>query len=433
MSSRLDSATNPQSLCTAAVRPDRGQHTGFGPGALEEKVCLLDSSPTHRRLRSRQGSLGRPDGDTGAGHMGEESSEIAGGKRGACEVEPSPLYYSDVQRISVDGDYPSLHFYKRHTDAVLGCDPGDDDRDASRCFNCGSVDHIVTSCPSPRNHELISLSRQMFNFHRPERTAEGMTLASAGDYKRQRLLWLDTFEPGEIRGSTLRDALGLRDGDLGSDVPWLKKMADWGYPPGWYGYHDPRESIRRRIIDQFTECLDIEPQDSLLTIYIEEGEEKLDLSYYDYLEARIPAEPSVASADGSDSGLDNLSNSASSKKSPKGPKLTRWAAFPSTYFSSALLPVYNGPRLPPVHNTSSSTWSDDRHILWGRILSQTHGDGATLFSNPPPPPSPPPLLPPPPPQVPPPPLPPGDTPNSPFILCNSSSDLDEVDMDLSDS
>jgi zinc finger CCHC domain-containing protein 8 len=46
----------------------------------------------------------------------------------------------------------------------------------------------------------------------------------------------------------------------------------------------------------------------------------------------------------------------------------RWATYPPTYFSSDLLPVYNGMCLPPIQPMTSSTFSSERHLLWERIL-----------------------------------------------------------------
>ena len=55
------------------------------------------------------------------------------------------------------------------------------------------------------------------------------------------------FVPGEVRGTLLREALGLEGSDPGGDVEWLKNMMQWGYPPGWTGAADPIKAMKHRI------------------------------------------------------------------------------------------------------------------------------------------------------------------------------------------
>ncbi|KAI0314649.1 hypothetical protein OF83DRAFT_1135733 [Amylostereum chailletii] len=323
-----------------------------------------------------------------------------------AQTPSSHLYFSDVDlHPSVQAGHMLL--YDRHPHAILGVEDEilSNDR-ISRCFNCGEPDHTVSSCPFPRNHQLIALSRQFFNFFRSEHTSEPITLAAAGESKRQRLEWVDTFIPGEIHGDDLRDALGLRDGDLGEDVPWLKNIADWGYPPGWVCTSNPMDDVRQRIQDQFTEHPN--EMDVSLTIVSDGGEDEiLDLS-------------DSFSFDGHESRDKGVSEDGSNADSEE--QLRRWACYPPTYFSSEVLPAYNGGRLPPVA-TSSTTYSNTRDDLWTSIVS-----GLFLPPPPPPPPpvGPPPPMPPPPPPCPPPPLP---------LLWSPSpaEDVeDDVDMDLSD-
>ncbi|KAF7800289.1 hypothetical protein EIP86_011537 [Pleurotus ostreatoroseus] len=217
-----------------------------------------------------------------------------------------------------------------------------------------------------------------------------------------------------------------------------------------------------------------ELEDQVFTIHGEQEEEKLDLtvqntlaSYrelYSRQSGSLPpgpdleksSSPTAASSDPTEA-IDVLSESS---------PLRRWAIYPGTYFSSSLLPVYNGSRLPaivPVHELSS-TFTEGRQRLWEKIVSGTTAASTTGQSSvppwrlpnvflssdwavgsdaPPPPPSvaPPPL----------PPLPPGlssskyditktavniDTePTAAQLLSVGDVDpsVDEIDMDISDS
>ncbi|KAA1469229.1 hypothetical protein DENSPDRAFT_795703, partial [Dentipellis sp. KUC8613] len=159
------------------------------------------------RQRDREGSVGRPDGHPGLGRHGQgaESPDSRGTEGGDPTLELTYPFYSDVRGSSYDSlDWSwaySLHFYERHADVILGDDfaaSHDVDDNVSRCFNCGSTDHLLTSCPNPRDRELISLSRQLYNFFRTERATDSITISAAGDWKSQRLQWIDEFVPGEV-------------------------------------------------------------------------------------------------------------------------------------------------------------------------------------------------------------------------------------------
>ncbi|TFY53834.1 hypothetical protein EVG20_g9952 [Dentipellis fragilis] len=216
---------------------------------------------------------------------GAESPDSRGTDGGNPTLELTCPFYSDVRGSSYDSlDWSwaySLHFYERHADVILGDDSASHDvvdDNVSRCFNCGSTDHLVTSCPNPRDRELIALTRQLYNFFRTERATDAITISAAGDRKSQKLQWIDEFVPGEVRGPDLRDALGLRDGDIGNDVPWLQNMADWGYPSGWAAREDPRTKIRQMIEDEHVETTVFEEGECSLTVFGDGSEENLDLS-----------------------------------------------------------------------------------------------------------------------------------------------------------
>lgn len=330
--------------------------------------------------------------------------------------------------------YYELHFYERCGDGALGMEQTEEDGNARRCFNCGEPGHEVSSCSQHRDHALISLSRQMHNFFKEESFASSQRLHEVEGWRRQRLAWLEEFEPGQVRGGLLRDALGLRDGDVGEYVEWLRNMAIWGYPKGWIGDIDPRLQVWKILTGEDRQD-DLDNSDETFIITGEYREE-----------LRLPSEVHAAPTL-----RDNDNTSApDSESSGTPPEQTvderrshplRWATYPDTYFLSSKLFVYNGEGVPgPAYQTPSSAVSSsfnaERQALWDRIVSGSHASA-------PMPPLPSDLLPPPPPLSPPP-LPPASPPpphpsNTPPLTLTGvlpsakhSKLNNDSDMDLSD-
>ncbi|TDL24883.1 hypothetical protein BD410DRAFT_896486 [Rickenella mellea] len=253
--------------------------------------------------------------------------------------------------------------------------------DERRCFNCGSTSHVLTSCPSQRNEPLIALSRALFNFTHTS-SGEPERVHVAIGRRARRLLWLDEFAPGEIRGSLLRDALGLRDDDAGEYAPWLKQMLKWGYPKGWTGERDPRHQVQDRILYGFENGDDGEEEDAGelwddddFVIFGDWGtEEPVNLAKASVWEERPPAweansRHSVNEHD-NDSGSDTESTTS---ESTENTPIRRWATYKTTLFSNTLLPIYFGTPLPALQLDyaagTSSTYTPDREALWLRIIS----------------------------------------------------------------
>jgi zinc finger CCHC domain-containing protein 8 len=434
-------------LFTAQLRTRRSQYPRSRTGTLEEAVCSLDSGSAHRRSRSREGSLGRTDNNAGPGCMAEEPSRDPRGQSEETVITEC-LHFSDKQGDSnIYPYFSSPPLYERATLDILGAEIEDGSslsEDTAHCFNCGSIYHFVSSCSTPHNVELIALSRQMYNFFKPSQQVEQTTVSAAAEYKRQRHQWIGSFEPGQVRGPLLCEALGLRDDDVSSDAPWFKNMADWGYPSGWYSEGDPREQIMLHIDSLFVEDLNFGEGSHSLAIFGDDAAaEVLDIGALP-VHWHKPLHPSRR---------EDIGGPQDPRKSPdlrfewsKQDELgrrRRWATYPSTYFSSDLLPVYNGARLPPVLPTTSSTFTTERHLLWKQILNDDSSPrirGLQDTANGPQPDT----SPPPPPTVPAPPLPPSplttrtismksdDAALGAHMLSNASRD-GESDMELSDS
>ncbi|KAG6817782.1 hypothetical protein H0H87_003190 [Tephrocybe sp. NHM501043] len=313
----------------------------------------------------------------------------------------------------------------------------------SACFNCGEHDHIVSACPQPINRQLVALSRDMFTFVKAERgSVDYKRIHEVEEWRQQRLEFLDIFEPGEIRGAILRDALCGRDGD------WLENMSIWGYPKGWVNVDDPREKVKQMIWDE-----NCDGEDTFGDFLIFGNDGVAERVRTHGRGQSLYAEHSTEMDDDDDNHFDDSSliSTLSSASTPTHP--IRWATYPPSLFSSQLLPVYNGFALPPISHQGSSTYTTHRHALWQQIRAGS--------SNAPPPPcSKPPPIPPPPPDTEPPPIPPPpplDTeypqilpplpldqlPSLPGVLSSQSraaykttstpDDDEEMDMDMSDS
>ncbi|KAL5529509.1 hypothetical protein ACEPAG_5494 [Sanghuangporus baumii] len=249
----------------------------------------------------------------------------------------------------------------------------------SRCFNCGSPEHVVSLCPEPLNRALIDLSRALFRFHRESNVGDTERFHVVEDWKLQRLCWLQDFEPGEIRGKTLSDALGLEDNDKGENVPWLYNMLEWGYPPGWASEEDPRGAVFRRIISGAEDEGDESDLDDFL-IFGEADEKEILSLRPDSSNQTSSARQSTMPESPTNSVL-NGESQCSPEEMPlrdanSRPRVRRWAKYQTALFSSELLPIYAGNPLPPIDDdyaypttnipqktTTKDVTSSERHDL----------------------------------------------------------------------
>jgi zinc finger CCHC domain-containing protein 8 len=286
--------------------------------------------------------------------MAEDPGWHSGGQFQEAIITELPIFIDEHGDLSNHLYSTSLPIHEPCSPDVLGAEiEGGSilDEAVIRCFNCGSTHHVVSSCPAPHNTELIALSRQMYNFFKSSRVIEPMTLSAAAEFKHQRYEWIDSFEPGRIRNPLLREALDLHNDDVCSNLPWLKNMAVWGYPSGWFNEQDPREQVLQRIDSLFVETVDRGEFDHTLSIF---GDDKVEI-----LNISVPPVYKPFHRQDIEEVHEEQVELGCSR---------RWATYPPTYFSSDLLPVYNGARLPPIQPAASSTFTSQRHLLWERIL-----------------------------------------------------------------
>ncbi|KAI3970976.1 hypothetical protein MKX01_024623 [Papaver californicum] len=136
--------------------------------------------------------------------------------------------------IRVDGD--SAPLYDRgfllgltSMDGATNGEGGLEAVEASRCFNCSSYNHALKDCPKPRDHAAVNNARKEHNSKKnqtsgPHKTARYYESSSGGKY--------DGLRPGFL-GPETRQLLGIGELD---PPPWLHRMREIGYPPG---YMDP--------------------------------------------------------------------------------------------------------------------------------------------------------------------------------------------------
>ncbi|KAF9053011.1 hypothetical protein BJ165DRAFT_1444839 [Panaeolus papilionaceus] len=314
-------------------------------------------------------------------------------------------------------EHEFIGIYQRAHGDILGEgeDDGDDNDHAdllnrTRCFNCGETDHKITECLTPANRDLISLSRQYYQFFQGTfGLGNWQRVHTVEGWRQQRLNWLEDFAPGEIRSELLQDALAFSNDEL------LKNISAWGYPPGWINKNDPKDLVRQRIWCENDGDVNVLLDDDESTFQIHGENSSIEqVSFKDCF--------SITHHSGdSTSGDSNLESPDAS--TADCPPVQRWAIYPSTYFSSDLLIPY----LPaPRQLREDDTWANCSFRDTYSYLNQFAVSRHFLPNIPPPPSGPPPDIPPPPPPDDPlPPLPTELRPNSP----SANSDMDMSDSD----
>ncbi|CAH9110986.1 unnamed protein product [Cuscuta epithymum] len=101
--------------------------------------------------------------------------------------------------------------------------------EASRCFNCNSYSHSMKDCKKPRDSVAVNSARKQ---HRSKLNLNAVSRIRY--YQSSERGKYDGLSPGILDAET-RKLLGLGELD---PPPWLHRMREIGYPPG---YLDPEE------------------------------------------------------------------------------------------------------------------------------------------------------------------------------------------------
>ncbi|XP_022642725.1 uncharacterized protein LOC106775991 isoform X3 [Vigna radiata var. radiata] len=98
--------------------------------------------------------------------------------------------------------------------------------DPARCFNCGSYNHSLRECQRPRDNTAVNNARKQ---HKSRRNQNSSSRNPTRYYQNSPAGKYDGLRPGVLDDAT-RQLLGLGELD---PPPWLNRMREIGYPPGY--------------------------------------------------------------------------------------------------------------------------------------------------------------------------------------------------------
>ncbi|XP_043715884.1 zinc finger CCHC domain-containing protein 8-like [Telopea speciosissima] len=176
--------------------------------------------------------------------------------------------------MPLDGDTVPLYdrgyaLLLTSTDGSTNLESGLETFEAPRCFNCGSYNHSMKECSKPRDNDAVNSARQKHNSKRnqtsgPRQATRYYQDTPGGKY--------DGLRPGALSASA-REAMGIGEFD---PPPWLFRMREMGYPPG---YLDPVDDDKSSGIKIYA--------DEEIKIYADE-ESKLEQEDGEILERQDP-------------------------------------------------------------------------------------------------------------------------------------------------
>ncbi|KAL8251143.1 hypothetical protein R6Q59_034836 [Mikania micrantha] len=117
------------------------------------------------------------------------------------------------------------------TDGLGNVDGGLEMVDGSRCFNCGSYGHALKECLKPRDNAAVNNARKQ---HKAKRNQNSISRNPTRYYQDTPGGKFDGLRPGFLDLET-RKLLGLGELD---PPPWLNRMREIGYPPGYLDAED---------------------------------------------------------------------------------------------------------------------------------------------------------------------------------------------------
>ncbi|KAJ8530894.1 hypothetical protein K7X08_023775 [Anisodus acutangulus] len=133
--------------------------------------------------------------------------------------------------VPLDGNSIPLYdrgysFALTATDSSSNVERGMEMVDSSRCFNCGSYGHALKECPKPRDNAAVNNARKQHKSRRNQSASSHNPTRYYQDSPRGKY---EGLRPGALDSET-RKLLGLGELD---PPPWINRMREMGYPPGY--------------------------------------------------------------------------------------------------------------------------------------------------------------------------------------------------------
>ncbi|XP_050227598.1 uncharacterized protein LOC126677154 isoform X2 [Mercurialis annua] len=244
--------------------------------------------------------------------------------------------------------------------------------EAARCFNCGSYSHSMKECRKPRNNAAVNNARKQ---HKSKRNQNAGSRNATRYYQNSSGGKYDGLKPGSLDAET-RKLLGLRELD---PPPWLYRMRELGYPPG---YLDPDGEDQPSGITIFAdEDVKEEHEDGEITQTDNPEPPRKMTVEFPGMNALIPE-----NADERIWALGAVShNSARSRpvrrSNHSAQPSSRWHhneqretrdSFDDNPPAPGVDPVFSSSSYPPRHGTYDSSYSFDSPKVSGRSLSRSH-------------------------------------------------------------
>ncbi|CAI5978618.1 unnamed protein product, partial [Closterium sp. NIES-65] len=140
-------------------------------------------------------------------------------------------------------------------------------KSAARCFNCGSYTHALRDCQRPRDHAAVAAARAEHAGGKGQGGQGGKggnSAAGEGGVGKSRYYGFGGAGGGKGRGGSMEERFeGLVPGVLSAELraamgigvsgsacvrwdrdppPWLRRMRELGYPPGYLGYQEEEKA-----------------------------------------------------------------------------------------------------------------------------------------------------------------------------------------------
>ncbi|KAH9616904.1 hypothetical protein KSS87_002887 [Heliosperma pusillum] len=238
--------------------------------------------------------------------------------------------------------------------------------DAPRCFNCSSYSHSLRECPKPRNNDAVNNSRKQLKSKRNQTASMRNPVRYYQDTPSGKF---EGLKPGSLDAETRR-LLGLGESD---PPPWLNRMREIGYPPG---YLEPEDEKLPSGITIFAdeEVKDDKEDGEILEAELGDTPKKMSVNYPG-LNAPIPKnadEKNWAARPSNPDRYRNGDNSRSTHSSESN--IRRFREKTNIDFKEDPLGFDRSSRYAPRYgdhdsNSSSRSWRDED----SRLRSPTYG------------------------------------------------------------